>query len=63
LLSLGAATTYFKETFPADWESRWIHSEWKKADGQAGVFKRAAGEFYGDAEEDKGIQTTQDARF
>ena len=29
----------------------------------AGVFKWSAGKFYNDAEKDKGIQTSQDAKF
>jgi calreticulin len=60
-----AAETYFKETFEdgAKWKDRWVQSSARK-DGQgAGEFKLTAGEFYGDAEEDKGIQTSQDAKF
>ncbi|KAF4076441.1 hypothetical protein AMELA_G00215070 [Ameiurus melas] len=56
------ATVYFKEQFlDADaWTSRWVNSEHKSDYGQ---FKLTAGEFYGDAEKDKGLQTSQDARF
>jgi len=57
------ATTYFKETFDDSWQSRWVYSSWKKSTGEAGDFKLTAGEWYGDAEEDKGIATSQDARF
>jgi len=42
------------------WKSRWIQSKHKSDYGE---FKLTAGKFYGDAEEDKGIQTGQDARF
>lgn len=49
--------------FPGSWSSRWVQSEHKKADGTAGEFKLTAGEWFGDAEADKGIQTSQDARF
>jgi calreticulin len=56
------ATVYFEEKFEDGdaWESRWITST-KKSD--YGKFKLSAGKFYGDAEKDKGIQTSQDARF
>lgn len=58
-------TVYFQEKFDdgEKWESRWVPSEWKKKDGTAGDFKLTAGQWYGDAEEDKGIQTGPDARF
>ena len=43
--------------------SRWVVSDWKKSDGTAGVWKHTAGEWYGDAKLDAGIQTSEDARF
>ena len=43
----------------AAWSDRWVVAD--KKDG--GEFALSAGEFYGDAEADKGLQTTQDARF
>ena len=39
----------------------WVQSTHKGA--EAGKFVVTAGKFYGDAEKDKGIQTSQDARF
>lgn len=54
-------TTYFKEEFGDGWEDRWVDSTHKGSD--QGKFKRSAGKFYGDAEKDKGIQTSQDAKF
>jgi len=67
LMSLAASSalgkTYFKETFDNDYASRWVTSDWKKADGTAGVWGHTAGEFYADAEADKGLQTSTDARF
>uniref|UniRef100_A0A8C2DL26 Calreticulin n=1 Tax=Cyprinus carpio TaxID=7962 RepID=A0A8C2DL26_CYPCA len=63
LLALAAnAEVYFKEQFlDGDaWKSRWLNSEHKSDYGQ---FKLTAGNFYGDAEKDKGLQTSQDARF
>ncbi len=40
---------------------RWVESTHKGA--EAGKFVLSAGKFYGDAEKDLGIQTSQDARF
>ncbi|XP_070817947.1 uncharacterized protein [Chaetodon trifascialis] len=56
------ATAYFKEQFldGDGWKSRWVESQHKSDYGQ---WKVSAGKFYGDAEADKGIQTSQDARF
>jgi len=62
-LAVSQAKTYFKEEFGADWESRWVHSNWKESAGQQGKFTLSAGEFFGDAEADKGLFTSQDARF
>uniref|UniRef100_A0A671LNT4 Calreticulin n=1 Tax=Sinocyclocheilus anshuiensis TaxID=1608454 RepID=A0A671LNT4_9TELE len=63
ILALAAnAEVYFKEQFlDGDaWKSRWVNSEHKSDYGQ---FKLTAGNFYGDAEKDKGLQSSQDARF
>jgi len=61
LLALASATVYYKETFDPSWSSRWVISDWKKS--EAGKFEVRAGDWYGDAEADKGLATTQDARF
>lgn len=63
ILSVVAAETFYKEEFDQSWSSRWVQSEHKKADGTAGEFKLSAGQWFGNAEADKGIQTSQDARF
>jgi len=63
LLAVVSAKVYLKETFDDSWQSRWVDSDWKKNDGTQGKWKHTAGEFYGDAEKDKGIQTSEDARF
>jgi calreticulin len=63
LIAGASAKVYFKETFDKDWESRWVVSDWKKSDGQAGQWKLTASDWYGDAEKDKGIATSEDARF
>merc|ERR1711871_1413867 len=63
---MGAAsvsgTTYFKEDFSNGMDG-WVQSDWKKSGGEAGEFAISAGDYYGDAEADKGLKTTQDARF
>ncbi|XP_060081050.1 calreticulin-like [Ylistrum balloti] len=54
-------TTVFREEFTdADWADRWVDSKHKS---DLGKFVLSAGSFYGDAEKDKGIKTSQDARF
>jgi len=66
LLGFIAAThakVYFKETFPAGWESRWVKSKNKEAEGTQGKWGWTAGKYYNDAEADKGLQTSEDARF
>jgi len=63
LVAVATASTYYKEEFGSDYASRWISSNWKKSSGDAGDWKHTAGDWYADAEKDKGIQTSQDARF
>ncbi|XP_029474508.1 LOW QUALITY PROTEIN: calreticulin-like [Rhinatrema bivittatum] len=55
-------TQYFREQFEDGdgWQKRWIESKHKS---DYGKFQLSAGKFYGDEEKDKGIQTSQDARF
>lgn len=60
-IALAEPVTYFREEFDAGWESRWVESTSKGA--EQGKFAWTAGKFYNDAEKDKGLQTTQDARF
>jgi len=52
---------YFEDDFTkGDWESEWIQSKQKT---DYGKWKLTAGKYYNDAEQDKGLQTSQDARF
>ncbi|XP_030061819.1 calreticulin [Microcaecilia unicolor] len=53
---------YFKEQFEDgdEWQKRWIESKHKS---DFGKFQLSAGNFYGDEEKDKGLQTSQDARY
>nr|CAB3227490.1 calreticulin [Phallusia mammillata] len=59
-LVLSNPGTYFKDDLnDDDWESRWVGSTHKS---DYGKLKWTAGKFYDD-ENDKGLQTSQDARF
>ncbi|XP_023230263.1 calreticulin-like [Centruroides sculpturatus] len=62
-LAFTEPTVHFREEFNDGdkWEERWIQSEHKG--NELGKFVLTHGKFYGDAEKDKGIQTSQDARF
>jgi len=62
LVLVASATTHFKEEGDAKWTDRWVQSNFKEAEGARGDFVLSAGKFYGDAEADKGLQTSQDAR-
>jgi len=59
LIASASATVFFSEDFGKGWESRWVQSN--KAD--LGTFKASHGKYYNDADEDTGIQTSQDAKF
>jgi calreticulin len=56
-------TVHFVEKFDDSdaYKQRWVESTFKGA--EQGPFKLTHGKFYGDAEADIGLQTTQDARF
>jgi calreticulin len=62
LAAFASAEVFLKETFDDGdaYKERWIQSK-SKAD--FGEYKLTAGKFYGDAEKDKGLQTSQDAKF
>eukprot|EP01064_Diplonema_japonicum_P023190 TRINITY_DN3363_c4_g2_i2.p2 TRINITY_DN3363_c4_g2~~TRINITY_DN3363_c4_g2_i2.p2 ORF type:complete len:389 (+),score=191.42 TRINITY_DN3363_c4_g2_i2:67-1233(+) len=57
---LANGEVFFKETFDGSWADRWVVSKKKEGLGQ---FTHSAGEWYGDAEADKGLQTSEDAKF
>ena len=60
---LAEKTVYFSEKFEDGeaYKQRWVESTFKGA--EQGQFRLSHGKFYGDAERDIGIQTSQDARF
>jgi len=62
-ISFAIATVHFKETFDEGWESRWVKSKNKESEGTQGEWGWSAGKYYGDVKADRGLQTTQDARF
>jgi len=56
------ASVYLEEKFLDDsWEKNWVYS--KHPGKEFGKFVRTAGKFFNDEEEDKGLQTSEDARF
>jgi len=57
------AKIFFSEKFDKDWEKRWVKSTAKEAEGSQGKWEVSAGNIYNDAEADKGLRTTEDARF
>jgi len=63
MLAIASAEVFFSEDFSGDWESRWVHSKSRESEGSQGRFDVTAGKFYSDAEADKGLHTTTDARF
>jgi calreticulin len=61
LVAFVAAEVFFEEKFDKNWESRWVKSSNKGSD--AGKWTLAHGKYFNDAEEDLGIQTSEDYRF
>jgi calreticulin len=62
LVLVASATTYFKEEGDNKWTDRWVQSDFKESEGLRGDFVLSHGKWFGDAEADKGLQTSQDAR-
>jgi len=64
LLALVTAEVFFEEKFDsAEWESRWVHSKWKAANGPAGKFEWSAGKWFADEAAQKGIRTNQNMHY
>lgn len=62
ICSVVKSEVYFEERFPDEsWEENWIYSEYPGK--EFGKFKLSSGKFFNDAEKDKGIQTSEDAKF
>lgn len=61
-ITITSAEVYFEDNFSdPKWEENWVYSE--HPGKEFGKFVWTAGKFYNDPEKDKGIQTSQDARF
>jgi len=60
---LASAKVHFKEEFDAGWKDRWVVSDWKESEGTRGEWGWTAGKYFNDETADKGLQTSQDARF
>lgn len=57
-----SGTIYFREDFDGpNWHDRWVQSEFSGK--EFGKFDWTAGKWYGDVDKDKGIKTSEDARF
>jgi len=63
VLAIASAKVYFQETFDDTWEKRWVPSKSRESEGSQGTWDLSHGQFYNDAEKDKGLHTTTDARF
>ncbi|XP_044514509.1 calreticulin-3, partial [Gracilinanus agilis] len=62
LMRAALATVYFQEEFldGESWRNRWVPST---NDSKFGHFRLSSGKFYGDIQKDKGLQTTENAKF
>jgi len=63
LVAAANAKVYYEEKFDDSWADRWTKSTFKQDSGEAGDWVLTPGKFFGDAEINKGIKTTPDARF
>lgn len=61
LFAVASAEVYFLDKFTD--LSKWVSSKSKESEGTQGTFDLSHGKYYRDASEDKGLHTTQDARF
>jgi calreticulin len=58
---LATCEIYFSEEFNDGWDQRWVVS--KNKGDHAGLFKISAGKYFTDEAAEKGLQTSQDAKF
>jgi len=63
IIALASAKVYFSETFDDKWETRWVPSKSRESEGSQGTWDVSHGKYFNDAESDKGLHTTTDARF
>lgn len=62
LVAAASAEVFFREEFE-NGMTNWVTSDWKDAEGATGKFEISAGEFFKDADQDKGLRTSEDYRF
>jgi len=63
MMAIASAKVYFSETFDEGWEKRWVPSKSREAEGTQGTWDVTPGKYYNDAQKDRGLHTTTDARF
>jgi len=64
LLTPIAAEVFFEEKFDsAEWDKRWVHSEWKGGNGPASKFEWSAGKWFADEAAQKGLKTEKDMHY
>merc|ERR1711957_464935 len=63
VLGLASGKVFFSETSGDGWEKRWTVSTWKDSEGTQGTWAPAAGKWFKDEAENKGIQTVGDSKF
>jgi len=63
-VAIVSSHVYFQDDFSKPgWENRWIVSSWKQDSGEAGKWDLSAGKLFGNEASEKGLRTTEDARF
>jgi len=63
LIAFTNATVYFSEKFDDGWQNRWVKSKHFESQGTQGTWGYSAGKYFNNEAEDKGLQTSEDARF
>lgn len=62
MVSASSAKTYLDEAFTEDSFKQWVHSNWK-GEENTGKFEVTSGEWPGDKDLQRGIRTSEDAKF
>jgi len=63
-VAIVSSHVYFQDDFSKPgWEDRWIVSNWKQDSGEAGKWELSAGKLFVNEDEEKGLRTSEDARF
>lgn len=59
------STVYFEDELDDDWEQRWVYSKHRpsKGDGIMGQFQLTAGNYYANAEIQRGLQTVSESGY